>query len=179
MWKDLKADNNYEILDIEPYSIRNKKTKRILKGWNSVKGYISIELSGKKYQLHRVLALQFIPNDKGYDQIDHINGIKNDNRLENLRWCDSIVNNRNRNGYKGKFEIFEELPPRCYKVISYNGMTPDYNYYADDFKNIYFDNGARIRILNTYKGHKRNPRVGMYINGVFKYVNPSKLTYEY
>ena len=92
MWEDIKADNNYEILNCEPYTIRNKKTKRIIKGWKNKKGYVQIELSKKHYQLHRILAEQFTTNEnEGFKQIDHKNGIKDDNKLSNLRWVNKLT----------------------------------------------------------------------------------------
>ena len=64
------------------------------------RGYLKLELVKdrvhKTHELHRLLALQFIPNPTGRPLTDHINRIRLDNRLENLRWVTSCENNWNR-----------------------------------------------------------------------------------
>lgn len=55
------------------------------------KGYekIKIKVKGKFLStfIHRLVALAFIPNPRNLPQINHINEIKTDNRVENLEWC--------------------------------------------------------------------------------------------
>ncbi|MBQ0074635.1 MAG: NUMOD4 motif-containing HNH endonuclease [Prevotella sp.] len=72
--------------------------ERILKPNVLAKGYFQVTISKgvkgtrKYFQVHRLVAMMFIPNPKGYDQVNHINGIKNDNRAENLEWCNNSMN---------------------------------------------------------------------------------------
>lgn len=68
------------------------KTKRILTNYQSKDGYVTIFINKKTYKIHRLLALQFIENIDNKPFINHINGIKNDNRLENLEWVTAKEN---------------------------------------------------------------------------------------
>ena len=50
----------------------------------------------KHFLIHRLIALHYIPNPNNYLEIDHINRIRTDNRIENLRWVTKQEQNANR-----------------------------------------------------------------------------------
>ena len=58
--------------------------------------YIILYKKGKNktYKIHRLVAQAFIPNPNNYPCINHKNKIRNDNRVENLEWCDVKYNNQ-------------------------------------------------------------------------------------
>lgn len=58
-------------------------------------GYVTIDLFGKRYQAHR-LAMIYTYGHCDSKDVDHINGIKNDNRIENLRFATRSENKQNR-----------------------------------------------------------------------------------
>lgn len=110
IWKDIP---DYEGL----YQASNMGRIKRLSGWVRVRGgglrmvgerilnlptqrygYLLVGLSKdgrQKMQIaHRVIAQTWIPNPNNYPQINHINGNKRDNRVENLEWCDNSMNQK-------------------------------------------------------------------------------------
>lgn len=70
--------------------------ERILNGHKITKGYIQVQLSSRPNRvlklIHVLVAQVFIPNPNNYPQVNHINGDKADNRIENLEWCNNSMN---------------------------------------------------------------------------------------
>lgn len=77
-------------------SFPHRYKERFLKPYKTKQGYLMIGLSkgnkSKLYLLHRIVALTFIPNPIGYKEVNHKNAIKDDNRVENLEWCNRKYN---------------------------------------------------------------------------------------
>ena len=81
--------NVISVPKIEGRYIRNKYN--ILATKVNKYGYVEVTLvkdsKMKTHLLHRLIAKAFVPNPNNYDVVYHKNGIKNDNRIENLEWC--------------------------------------------------------------------------------------------
>lgn len=94
MWKTIQSEPNYEVST--DGLVRNKETKHIKSQRYSGKGYARVTLypSGVTYSIHRLVAEAFLENDKNYPSVNHKNGDKKDNRVENLEWCTPKQNTR-------------------------------------------------------------------------------------
>jgi hypothetical protein len=68
----------------------------LVKGKIDNRGYVRVTLTkegkSKEFLLHRLVAQQFIPNPDNLPQVNHINGIKADNRAANLEWVSAKEN---------------------------------------------------------------------------------------
>lgn len=91
MWKKIIIDNietNYSVS--ENGIIRNDNTNKIL-SQRIQQGYCHVGLTingkAKSCRVHRLVAQAFIPNPENKPYVNHIDGIRSNNNVENLEWC--------------------------------------------------------------------------------------------
>lgn len=132
--------------------------------------YLNVSLSKgpqlERPRIHRLVAEAFIPNPNGYDQVDHIDCDKTNNRVDNLRWCTHQENTRyaQENGLlTGNFH-YDELSddkklamklPRMVSIVRDDGKL--YDCIADAARDMSVTPGAISHVLRglvkTCKGH--------------------------
>lgn len=114
IWKTIEGtDNKYSVSNLgnvrrnEHYTIVGPTNthmngakvfykERLLKKYINKEGYEIVKLvkdnKGMTLKVHRLVANAFIPNPNNYDQVNHINEIRNDNTVNNLQWCNAKQN---------------------------------------------------------------------------------------
>jgi hypothetical protein len=101
-WRTIAGFPEYEISNHG--SVRDKIRRCTIKSHNR-SGYRNLNLrTNGKYttrDVHVLMARAFIPNPYNLPAVDHINRVRNDNRLENLRWVTEAENQYNRSNTRG------------------------------------------------------------------------------
>lgn len=144
-------DSKYAVSNLG--NIKNIKTEKVLKPEITNKGYkkISLSINGKrkKFYIHRLVALMFLENNNPKkDNVNHKDGNKLNNIVENLEWCTSSENQIH--------AIEAGLKPQNIPIAAINLSTGE----KQEFKSIkdcadklnMFTNGIR-RVLNNECSH--------------------------
>ena len=105
-WKTIENVTNYEVSDLG--QIRNTKTNYILKGRLSKSGYLQVSLTDKEtkkqknYYIHRLVAIYFLENLDNKREVNHKDGNKLNNNVDNLEWVTPSENQKHRQKILGK-----------------------------------------------------------------------------
>ena len=141
-------EDDYEIEVDPPHRIRRLGSNTFVTTYvDRLTGYVLIHLNRRTYRLHRILARHFIPNPDDLPQVDHIDRIKTNNSIENLRWVSNSDNNRNRGQYTvRRREYLNAAPNDITEIRTFNGVE-----YAE---NTYFFCYETDRVVKRFNDHR-------------------------
>ena len=145
------------------YPVNNRRPEKGFTGFREVKpglnGYLQVGVGSCKAALvHRLVARAFIPNPLGLRDVDHINGNKLDNRVENLRWVSHKENCNNPNtkwrGHRSWTNIQGFNPKTNHRTPVFSNLREASNWISPEGKKI--NPGTLVNYLNwkiTYRDY--------------------------
>ena len=178
IWKEVKSIKikdeifkNLDILDFKnKYKIGNKGSifsiisNKIIKSYDNKSGYLKVNLHSKtskkikKYYVHRLVAIVFIPNPENKPVVNHLDKNRTNNNVENLEWCTRSENDLH------KYEVGNLKPHNAIKVDFYDLNKEYYRTFnslfdACKFLKVHEKNSYRLKdiiIKNDFKKSYKN-----------------------
>lgn len=125
IWKDIKGyEGLYQISnlgEIKSLNYRQTGKEKIMKPYKANNGYLKIGLNKngirKIMYIHRLVAETFIPNLNNYTEINHNDENKENNEVNNLKWC----NHKYNINYGTRIERFKKSKSRSVIQLSLSG----------------------------------------------------------
>jgi hypothetical protein len=124
IWKAIAGyEAQYEVSNfgrIKSLNFNRTGKERILKSVTIKSGYCQVSLCENNnciiHSVHRLVAKAFIPNPENKPEVNHINGVKADNRVENLEW-----NTQSENGSHAYKTGLSKVSEKTRLAVSKNG----------------------------------------------------------
>jgi hypothetical protein len=92
-FRAVSFDKNYEVSSAgRIFRLNWGKSRYEIFGGLDERGYSRVNIKGRKYRLHRLVAAAFIPNPLSLETVNHIDGNKTNNDVRNLEWMTSGEN---------------------------------------------------------------------------------------
>ena len=130
VYKFLNPDNRVIISSKGKVLVKeNKGFYRLMKTFKDLNGHDCVNLQNRTYLVHSLVAQVFLDTPPGLlSQIQHINGIKDDNDVSNLRWSSPEEKWRNIRAvkpYTGESALFSNLSIATPFIRALNGTIED------------------------------------------------------
>lgn len=155
-WKDIKDyDGKYkisnygEVVSLPRFKNNHNKLqevpmKKITPYINNKNGYVYVYLCNngkyKNIRLHRLVANNFIENPNNYNQVNHIDGNKLNNRVDNLEWCSSSYNIKDMYRRNEKYKKDNEIVQKYKELKSCNKVAKFFNMSGENIRQILIRN---------------------------------------
>lgn len=156
----MRAGSQYTLDDYEiteQGEVINKHNGHVRKPQPNSKGYLRVQIAGKNLFVHRLVAEKYVPNPNSYNQVNHIDGNKNNNAASNLEW---VTNQENRDHAMENFLHLqgEDTPGAKLDWTKVNFIRENSNKYTTtELANMFEVSCSTIRDVIKYRTWKHRP----------------------
>ena len=169
VWKDCKGyEGKYQVSS--QGRIWSSVRQHYLKQKINNRGYYSVNLMAKNGKMktenvHRLVAIAFIDNPNSYPFVNHLNGIKTDNRIENLEWATPQQNIRhaydnNLGNFQENLAKIQQARQKTYSVYYYGNLIGQYRGMQAAAEAA----GCSTRQIADWSSENRKTRDGYYLS---------------
>lgn len=169
-WKIYDKNKNYSVNEYG--DVKNNATGAIKRPFKNVQnGYLYVDLWSnnkvKKYAIHRMIAETFIPNPQNKPTVDHIDGNRTNNAIENLRWATYSEQNSRFNTHGVRSEKIKVTNEITKEQIFFDSITDAAAFFDTSISNVsqmlkkctYGKRGKMRYYLFEYLGRQIQERV--------------------
>ena len=157
-WRAVSVFTNYEVSSVG--RVRNSKTGRVLKPSDNNWGHLQVVLakngSTKTFKVHRLVAETFIENPLSKRCVDHIDGNRRNNDIDNLRWASDSENQMNATKKRSnassthKGVSFHKASNKWIAYAQVDGVRKHLGYYATEIEAAESYNAAAIEHYGVF-----------------------------
>lgn len=154
-WRQVSGLKNYEVSSFGRVRHVNGEPRKLTTNAKNHYAYVTVRRDGKAANLrvHRLVAEAFIPNPDGKKCVNHLDGDKTNNRVENLAWCTHAENEQHKVDVLGK----RSEPPHITKRIVC--LTTGIEYQSIQAASV--DTGVNYRHIGEVAAGKRKTAGGL------------------
>ena len=172
VWKEIQGHDFYQVSDsgrirsVDHIDDRGRlrKGKVLSQFRNGNKGYVGVQMNSKNVKTHRAVCIAFHGYKDSSWQVNHKNGIKADNRVENLEWCTNQQNvihafrelgRKSCGGHKGKTGYLHHASLMVVAERISDGLVRSFGSSAEAARELGIGTGSVPRCCNgEYKSSK-------------------------
>ena len=161
--KSCKVANHEMYTIFEDGTIHSGKLDIFLSHRINSNGYVIATLDKEQLSVHRLVALHFLPNPYGHPQVNHKDGNKENNHVDNLEWCSAQDNAQHalKTGLRRGFvhvDIRRELLQRVLSGESVQDIVHEVGNHPNTLNRMLREQAVKDGLIDAWKAEAKRKR---------------------